>query len=243
MTRVRYLYCPPEAKMISDCEIYTRAEQMLAVVRIEIPDKLKLIPCGGYSYTDEEIPVMNLHPVVMVRINSKLTRDNFLTEKLLENALEDELDKKDVYDRYKEMGYIPYPRFGFITWQQLALVDGNARRLWQLDKLPNSKRFKGFLPISEYKNKYGKFYPEVLEVMHSDKEVTKLVAELKLSDDILFSMYARYCCNWDGGPITYISKHKYFPTEDFLLFVKEECRQIKLCDTKLKNHYDMRDEY
>lgn len=101
-----------------------------SAIRITIPDTLKLTKwsCDDYSTADCDCSLLELDPVVVVRINGKLT--------VMKDATNAWFKGQPIDNWLEEHEYRSYPVYGYITKDQYRTVM-TTDRIWRLgDKLP-----------------------------------------------------------------------------------------------------------
>jgi len=167
----------------------------LYAVRVTLPDSVELTKysCDTYSTTEAKIELKDLVPVVCVRCNSRFKPNQALTK----DWLTENVSVSDFYKWMRDAGYVPYPRYGFITCEQLSWLDrciGNEKN-WQLDKIPKTNEPVELIPESEYKVRFKEYFDEVANALKGQDKVNALIKELNVSDEKLFDLYATTCFN------------------------------------------------
>ena len=165
-------------------------------IRIEVPDDIKLEKwsCDPYSTTDSDTLLKDLNPKVAVRFNGKIKTDEELTDLWLKGKIE----PHQFYENLESRGFTGYIRYGYLdekqmdfTWQ-ISLA-GNHKKIWQLDTIPEEENFKGFIPQSEYKECYAKYFDALKKAVKLNKKIVSLAKKLNFSYEDLFDVYGYYC--------------------------------------------------
>lgn len=197
MKRYRYISngcCMPNDKL-SDFRLIGSFKDInpSSVIRVTIPDSIELEHWAGdgYSTTKSNVKIKNLHPVVIVRYNSKMKPNLELTKDWLDGKVE----PHQFHTWMAQKGYKGLNRFGYITQDQYKwywnMEDPN--KLWQIDKMPNLNETFNFIPENEYQTRFCDYIAEIKKAIKTNKEVSELVKNLHISDIELFDRYAMYC--------------------------------------------------
>ena len=155
-----------------------------SMVRVRIPDDVCIEFFNGYYTTNDNRPVRDFNPVVVVRFNTKLRVDADLTQKW-----ELGLQPHQFHEAMHERGYRGAVRFGYLNADQYAFYDAHVKTAYQIKKIPkDTKNFDGFWKAEDYAA-HAKYVDAVREIMQDDK-----YAPLRnMSDKQIMDMYGSEC--------------------------------------------------
>ena len=169
-----------------------------SVVRIEIPDDMKLEKWDLYSTTNDERLLKELNPRVMVRVNNKLTYFEGLQKDWLDNKVQPHEFHTYMSEHY---GYKMWLKFGFITKMQFLFCHKFYDKILMLDKLPDItsqqeiEEYQLSAPMEENRTRiemlkeYFREYPDFTDEVRAEL--------LSYGDEKLLSeiyKYADHCC-------------------------------------------------
>ena len=155
-----------------------------SMVRVRIPDDVCIEFFNGYYTTNDNRPIRDFNPVVVVRFNTKLRVDADLTQKW-ELGLQPHQFHEAMYER----GYRGAPRFGYLNHDQYAFYYAHTKTAYQIKKIPkDTKNFDGFWKAEDYAA-HAEYVDAVREIMQDDK-----YAPLRnMSDEQIMDMYGGEC--------------------------------------------------
>ncbi len=155
-----------------------------SMIRVRIPDDVRIEFFDGYYTTNDNRPVRDFNPVVVVRFNTKLRVDADLTQKWGLG-----LQPHQFYEAMYERGYRGAPRFGYLNHDQYAFYYAHIKTAYQIKKIPkDTKNFDGFWKAEDYAA-HAEYVDAVREIMQDDK-----YAPLRnMSDEQIMDMYGGEC--------------------------------------------------
>lgn len=164
-------------------------------IRIEIPDDLKLEKwsCDCYSTTEDDRTVAEFNPTVMIRVNGEVKADKELTRMFLSGEVENMHIMQSMFKR----GYTCALRLGYITHKQMAWLNDNHEKQWQVWEIPNNTdkaQFYSEKYITEHFEKYLKIIKDVINNNTEYKEAFKNYSNTELMD-IYGNCCLMHCCD------------------------------------------------
>lgn len=168
---------------------------MSDALRIEIPEDLKLekLSCDGYSTTEDERPLAELNPAVVIRVNGDTVVDKELTNMFLNGELEDMNIRQILFKR----GYYGVLRLGYITSEQMDWWNKHVDKHWQIWELPKNLDEVEFYSeeyITEHFEKYLNIIKDVINSNVEYKEAFKEYSNTELMD-IYGNCCLKHCCD------------------------------------------------
>lgn len=153
-------------------------------VRVEIPDDMKLEhwSCDSYSTTDACVPICNLNPVIVCRMNGRWQVNDEFTGMYRHDGI----SSWDIDGMLSKKGYTYTDKFGYINKKQKAVYDANRKCIWQLERVPANTQNIVWKTAADY--------PDVIEFLRNIiKENDKLNYFNEITDDELLNIYANIC--------------------------------------------------
>ena len=213
---MRFLYiesglCRPDEPLSRFSLIIPRGWSLgrCSMVRVCIPDDIYIEFFDGHYITNDNRPVRDFNPVVVIRFNSKVRVDADLTQKW-----ELGLQPEQFLEVMCERGYRKAMRFGYLNADQYAFYRAHERIAYQIKKIPkDTKNFDGFWTAEDYAA-HAKYVEMVRRIMEED-EYEPL---RNMSDKQIMDMYGNEC---------------FFHTYDSRLKDLSDCAIISILDEQL----------
>jgi hypothetical protein len=169
-------------------------------IRIEIPDDIELekLSCDPYSTTNDERPIKELNPAIMIRINNNLVRHKELEKEWLDGKVQPHEFSYWV-EEHDKLCVAGCPKFGLVTKKQRKFCYKH-RDCIVLDHLPNDDKIDDFkleIPVKKYENLIKKMR-EFIRDYHEFSDIHRRELDKYSDEKLLVEMFwvsSRYCEN------------------------------------------------